>query len=313
MLQKKNTVKIIGGVIAIVLLAGGYYFLKGSKLLSKEKMYYAYFTDVQGLAPSSPVNIRGVRIGRIADVELSNKHLVKIILSVHNNIQLPEGTVARLASGGLTGDKAINLVLGKSSQILPEYATLITDVDTSLLPVSVRFTPVFETMKSILRGTDTTLNEFNLLISTKMISKTAIGVIRLEEKTKGFAKASASLNTNADNIVAGINNAAAKSGNLVEGEDELNTSISNIDKKTANIAQSGVDKKLGSIQKNFNNLGKSFGELNASMKGLGGLLNDQHLYKSTSGSFDTLDRNWKELQKNPPGFSIFGGKKKKKN
>jgi phospholipid/cholesterol/gamma-HCH transport system substrate-binding protein len=310
MSQAKSSVKIIRWVIAAILLAGGYFFLKDYKL-SKNNYYYAYFTDVQGLQPSSQVHINGVRVGKIKDVELSGRW-VKITLSVNKNIQLPVGTTAKLTSGGIASDKMVELDPGPGPAILAENATLDTKIDTSLLPVSVRFTPMFETLKYILKSTDTTLREASYLINSKMISKTAVDVIKLDEKSQGIAKVSASLNANTDKIVEGFDDVSAKTGKMVSNENNLNHSIDNINDKAASMAKANTRQKIDSIHKSISNLGVSFRELNASTKGLGKLLNNQHNYRQYSGSLDTMSSGMQDYRKNPPGFSIFGKKKKKK-
>lgn len=305
----KRNIKNLAWIILILLLVGGYYFLKGSKMFVKDHYYYAYFADVQGLQMSSPVMVKGVRVGKISDIDLGGRN-VKITLSVKKHVRLTEGTVAKLASGGITGDKIIDLKPGESTVLLPDYATLQTGLDTSLLPVSVRFTPIIETAKFMLRSMDSTLQGIDSMFSTGLLSRASLGIISLEDQMEGASKVSARLNNGYD-IQNVANRAEAQSRKLVNGQHEFNESVNNAVKTSEKLANTKIADDVASLGTSVKKLGNGFYKLDTSMSGMGKLLNDKKSYHSISNSFDTLNRGWQELQKSPPVISILGGKKKK--
>ena len=59
-----NETKIgIIGVITVVLFVLGFNFLKGKRIFSNTLILYAKFQDIQGLATSNPVIIKGLEVG----------------------------------------------------------------------------------------------------------------------------------------------------------------------------------------------------------------------------------------------------------
>ena len=43
-------------------------FLKGSNLLNSKRIYYVKYDNVEGLAPSAPVTINGLQVGKVQTV-----------------------------------------------------------------------------------------------------------------------------------------------------------------------------------------------------------------------------------------------------
>jgi phospholipid/cholesterol/gamma-HCH transport system substrate-binding protein len=303
---KPNLRSFIWPIVVIIIIAG-YYFMKGSNMLPHGHDYFAYFLDVQGLQPSSPVKIKGVRVGKITDITIDTNKKVKITITTGKDITLPVGTVAKLAGGSITGEKIIDIEPGPGPGILPDYAVLATELDSSVLPISVRFTPIFETAKFLLSSTDSILQEANFIISSSLISRTAIKVIKLEEQTKGFARASASLNDHTDGIVTAIRKAEVKSQNLVNKQDKLNNTISNAERKSAALAGKNILQNINNVQVSLNNLNNKLRRMNTSSA-----INDKKAYNNAVSSLDTLNSNMQQVQTHPGSISIFGGSKKKK-
>ena len=113
---------IIGVLVVIILVVGGYYLMRNMREGNK---YVAYFGNVQGLQHSSPVLVKGVRVGKIGDIDLSGER-VKVIITMTEDMAIPKGTIAFLASGGLTGDKQIRLDMGPGPETLPDGSQLNT-------------------------------------------------------------------------------------------------------------------------------------------------------------------------------------------
>ena len=81
----------IGLLVAIsfIVFFAGFYFLKGANVFSGENEYYGYYDQVQGLASSSPVQIKGVSVGRVSKIELNGGGKVKVTLSIKKDVKLP--------------------------------------------------------------------------------------------------------------------------------------------------------------------------------------------------------------------------------
>ncbi|MBK8475579.1 MAG: MCE family protein [Opitutaceae bacterium] len=95
---------VIGGVtlLLVAVLAFG-----GSSLFTKPQRFAVYFNEsVHGLDPGAPVKVRGVRVGRVADVSVrfdSTKHVsqVEVICEVSKNVLVrPDGRRIDFATTG---------------------------------------------------------------------------------------------------------------------------------------------------------------------------------------------------------------------
>lgn len=309
--QKQSlTLRITITLAFIAICAVVFYFYKKDKKRD-EYDYYAYFNDVKGLASSSEVQINGVRVGKISDVELTKQRILKVTITTQKGIQLPEGTVASLSSGGMTGDKIVKLLPGKGSAILPDKSTLVTNLDTSVLPMSVRITPMLEATKFMLRSSDSALTNLNLFVRSGLISSTAAYLIHIEKETRGYALLSEKANASSGKIAAQISEAGESSRKMADDFKGIGNKLKNAEQSTQNIANKNLVANVKQLQNTFVTLGNSLSKLNKSEGTLGKLVNDKNSYNSTNSSLDTLNSNMKATYDDPPGFTIFGSSKKK--
>lgn len=69
------------------------------------------FDSVAGLNEKAPVRVAGVRVGTVEAIGLEGRQ-AKITLLLESSLDLPEGSVARIANAGILGDKYVELVPG---------------------------------------------------------------------------------------------------------------------------------------------------------------------------------------------------------
>ena len=80
----------------------------------------ADFARVDGIHEGSDVRISGVKVGTVLSQDLDPKtFLATIRMSIDPAIQLPDDTVAQVASSGLLGDKYMSLTPGGSDKNIP--------------------------------------------------------------------------------------------------------------------------------------------------------------------------------------------------
>ena len=69
----KKEVKIgLIGIVAIALLIFGINYLKGVRMFQGSSYYYVDYTDINGLAISSPVYASGYKIGLVRDIQYNH-------------------------------------------------------------------------------------------------------------------------------------------------------------------------------------------------------------------------------------------------
>jgi phospholipid/cholesterol/gamma-HCH transport system substrate-binding protein len=65
----KETKVAVLVILSIVLFYWGFNFLKGKNLFDNSTKLYVVYTNVAGLAPSSPVTLNGLAIGKVNRIE----------------------------------------------------------------------------------------------------------------------------------------------------------------------------------------------------------------------------------------------------
>ncbi len=311
--KKKRRRKLFIG-LAVVALAMAIFAVLKNKHEETEYNYYAYYTGVKGLQASSPVEMKGVRIGSIEDVTLDDNGLVKVNIAIPRDLRLPDGTVALLVSNGVMGDKSIRLIPGTGEALVPDWGELPTAFDTSVMPASEQVTPYVETAKYYLKSADSTLTAINALVQGGFVRKLTYSLISFEASTREYAALGARYNKDCDTIANAIDGAHNAVSKLAAKNNSIDSTIKQADRKTANLATSGaIRENFASLHQNIRSLNRTVKGINNSDTGLGKYVNDKSTYNNATGRMEQTNASMQDLKDHPHGFSILGGKKKKKN
>jgi len=119
--MQRNIVETVLGGIVLLVAAGFLLFAYKTADISPIEGYQvnAKFASVDGLEVGSLVKIGGVRIGKVLSLELDPVTLNAIVnLNVASGIKLTSDTVAKIASGGLLGDKHLSLEPGNEEDFI---------------------------------------------------------------------------------------------------------------------------------------------------------------------------------------------------
>lgn len=128
-------------LLALVVLGVGILVIgERSFLFKSTNSYSIMFENTSGLAQGSPVQLNGVVVGRVEDIELSGEveqTLLRVRVEIESKYRerLRTDSVARIKSLGLLGDKFVQVVSGSSNQPVIEPGGEIpadqpTDVDS---------------------------------------------------------------------------------------------------------------------------------------------------------------------------------------
>ena len=129
MLTKTQKVRLgIFLIVGLVLVGGGIALLAGMSLFKRYDYYKIHFREtVSGLSPGSPVKVRGVEVGRVESITINEEdvEVVDVEIRVRRGLPILEGSVAQLATGGITGLKHIEITGGdKGGQRLESGAEI---------------------------------------------------------------------------------------------------------------------------------------------------------------------------------------------
>ncbi len=79
---------------------------------------YADFESATGLGPGTPVEIAGVRVGRVDAVQLTDAR-ARVRLTIDSDIEIQEDAIASVHTKGLLGGPYVLISLGGSDTIIP--------------------------------------------------------------------------------------------------------------------------------------------------------------------------------------------------
>jgi phospholipid/cholesterol/gamma-HCH transport system substrate-binding protein len=108
--EVRTGIIMVGG---IAIIFWGINYLKGKDFFSKQKLVYAVYDRVDGLAPSNVVQVNGLKIGLIHTITLLPDHSGKIVVAMHvgNQLKIPRNSSAQIFSVDLLGTKGIRMVM----------------------------------------------------------------------------------------------------------------------------------------------------------------------------------------------------------
>ena len=84
---------------------------------------YADFESATGLGPGTPVEIAGVRIGRVDTIQLMGAR-ARVRLTIDSDIEIQEDAIASIHTKGLLGGPYLLISLGGSDTLIPPGGVL---------------------------------------------------------------------------------------------------------------------------------------------------------------------------------------------
>ena len=134
-MKKYSQETVVGIFIAIGLLCIGYMTIKLGKIPifgGDYYLLYARFSSVSGLRVDSPVEIGGIEVGRVEQLNIDqDKQMSVVKLRIEKGIKVYEDAVASIKTSGLIGDKFIEIDPGGGGDILKPGGT-ITETNSTI-------------------------------------------------------------------------------------------------------------------------------------------------------------------------------------
>lgn len=119
--MKRNIIETVIG--AVVLFVAGFFLVFSYKTANvgtvSGYMVSANFTGIGGLKVGDDVQISGVKIGSVSNVELNpDTYLAKVTMSIDPTVKLPTDTAALISSESLLGGRYLALEPGAEEDMI---------------------------------------------------------------------------------------------------------------------------------------------------------------------------------------------------
>lgn len=118
-MKLSNEAKVgITVLLAFLVAVVGFRFMRDVPLFRQTTEITATFERGDGLSQGSLVNLRGVKVGSVSRVRLTEDNEVQVIMRLDGNTRVPIDSEAQLTSTGIVEGKSIVLVIGESDELV---------------------------------------------------------------------------------------------------------------------------------------------------------------------------------------------------
>lgn len=301
-------------MISLVIFYLGFNFLKGSNVFSGENEYYAYYNSVQGLQKSAGVQVKGLNVGRVTNIELVAGDSVKVTFSVSKDVEVPVGTTAELASSDLLGSKIILLKLGTGTTLLEDESVMPASVEGGIIDnLSVELSPLIQDVRHVVTTLDTVLVGVSGVLNEQTAKNLSATIVSLDVTMKNLSELSVKLNNESEQLSSIIHNANSITSNLADNNQQITNIIKNAEATTNQLANAPIEQTVKELQSTVEELRSVIGKMNGTNGSLGLMMNDAALYNNLTHSLKTLDALMADINEHPSRYinvTIFGKKRK---
>lgn len=119
-MNQTRTEIIVGTFVVIGMICLGYLAIRLGKLEllgNNGYIVYADFASVAGLKVGDPIEIAGVKVGKVESLSLVEDR-ARLALRIDAHVKLQEDAIASVRSRGLIGDKFVSISSGASDKLL---------------------------------------------------------------------------------------------------------------------------------------------------------------------------------------------------
>jgi phospholipid/cholesterol/gamma-HCH transport system substrate-binding protein len=297
------------GVIAVVILilfVWGYNFMKNRSLYDKTRTFYAEYTNVQGLAPKSPITINGLKVGTVSEISFhpEKKGILVAHLNLSNDIKFSVNSVAQIYSPDFISGKSLKINIAiDEGEMAVNGDTLIGIVDAGIMGmINEQIAPLQSKVESFVVHTDSVMQNINKLMN--------------EENQKNIEESLASMNAllrTFKSTASNLDAMTAQGGKIDSIMIGANKTMNNFAMISDSIQAANLGATVAELRHSLENFNVIIDSLNSGNGTIGKLMQDEALYNNLTNSAKELEELLKEVKEHPKRFvhlSVFGKKEK---
>lgn len=303
--MKFSKAQLIGifTVIVIVSIYAVITFLKDENIFNGKSSYYAIYEDVDGLTNSSPVYMKGLKVGSIWDIKYDNgRGLFIVMMKIKSAFAIPSDSKAVIAGSGLLGGKQINLLIGESTQILSPKDTICGAVERDpLASIMNKAEPVAGKMDTLITNLNAIAVKMNDMLDESTRRDIKEAVASLNSSMKSIKSIAARLHNSAPEMEEIIHNVKILSENLNTGSIELNNTLKNTSEITKGLSEADLKGTIEGLKGLLVKLQNPEGSV-------GKLMVTDTLHNSINSMVNNLNNLIKKIEQNPKKYiriSVF--------
>lgn len=306
-------------IAAILVLVFGFNFLKGKNIFNRTPAIYAVFENIGSLEKSNTVKINGLPVGTVYNFFPSDKEVNRVIVEIHLNrdIAIPRNSIAFI-DGALVGSSYINIEKGSANTYLQPGDTISTRLDQGLMAdLKTQLSPTITRVNQTLDSLRLAIGSINAIFDPSTNNNLQMMISRLSVAS-GHLQTLLDAQTGA--LSRSLHNLNSVTGNLASNNEAITSSIRNVERTTASLANARIEQTIAALEGTINELQGTTAELKTSISRinskdgtLGLLMNDRQLYDQISKTALGLEILLDDVRIHPKRYvniSVFGGRNK---
>ena len=318
-LKKEFLIGIVT-LVGISVLIVGSFFLKGQEIWKSRFVYYSVFSNSQGLSTGRPVNLNGLQVGIITNINFQKNNLNNIIVEFEltdpNVFKLTKGSLVLLNSDLLSGSY-LDISWGDSLNYYNSRDTIPSSVSLALEDqINERLIPLEKKTNEIISTADSAIKTIEAIFSrnTDNLDESFDGI---KNSIKNLEKVSLQIRSlirsEKDNITQIVSNIETVTSNLKESNEAINKILSNTAKLSDSLVASDIKGTINNAKQSLEEVNMILYDIKNGDGTLTRLINDSTVYLSVTKMIDEATRLVENIKTEPKRyvqFSIFGKKDK---
>lgn len=302
---KLNKTQLIG-LFVILTLATLYFvinFLKGEDVFKKRVTYYSVFNNVEGLTPTSPVYISGLKVGSVEKIKFDNNNLnFTVKLSIKDYYNIPDNSIVEIYSSDILGSKSIRINIGNSKTLAEVNDTLASTTIPDMLTVFQReMGPLKDQVSNLILNMNEALLKINNILDSNVQNNLKQTISELNTTMRNAKNITGNLSNLSPEIKSLICNLNILADNLKTGSEDLNATLKNANKISEGISESDLK---GTIE----NLKETLIKIQDPNGSIGKLMSTDSLHTSISELVNNINNLVEKISENPKKYikiSVF--------
>ena len=318
-LKKEFLIGIVT-LIGISVLIVGSFFLKGQEIWKSRFVYYSVFSNSEGLSTGRPVNLNGLQVGIITNINFQKNNLNNIVVEFEltdpNVFKLKKGSLVLLNSDLLSGSY-LDISWGDSLDYYNSRDTITSSVSLALEDqINERLIPLEKKTNELISTADSAIKTIEAIFSrnTDNLDESFDGI---KNSIKNLEKVSLQIRSlirsEKDNITQIVSNIETVTSNLKESNEAINKILSNTAKLSDSLVASDIKGTINNAKQSLEEVNMILYDIKNGDWTLTRLINDSTVYLSVTQMIDEATRLVENIKTEPKRyvqFSIFGKKDK---
>ena len=318
-LKKEFLIGIVT-LVGISVLIVGSFFLKGQEIWKSRFVYYSVFSNSEGLSTGRPVNLNGLQVGIITNINFQKNNLNNIVVEFEltdpNVFKLKKGSLVLLNSDLLSGSY-LDISYGDSLDYYNSRDTIPSSVSLALEDqINERLIPLEKKTNELISTADSAIKTIEAIFSrnTDNLDESFDGI---KNSIKNLEKVSLQIRSlirsEKDNITQIVSNIETVTSNLKESNEAINKILSNTAKLSDSLLASDIKGTINNAKQSLEEVNMILYDIKNGDGTLTRLINDSTVYLSVTQMIDEATRLVENIKTEPKRyvqFSIFGKKDK---